>query len=103
MAANAVERLELMVDWLGSLAAWSGPAGSDLSTWAWDHSIQFGHRRDLYKLHDKAEAGGGFAGAFVSNQFMFAPLMKPAPFVEKGMSCLKMSRRKAARLAIRVT
>jgi hypothetical protein len=31
MAANAVERLELMVDWWGSLAVWPGPAGSDLS------------------------------------------------------------------------
>ena len=70
-----MERLELIVDWLGSLAVWSGPAGSDLSTWAWD---QFGHRRDLYKLHDKTEADGlpkGFAGAFVSDQLMLAPLL----------------------------
>jgi len=40
--------------------------------------IQFGHRRDLYKLHDKAEAGGlpkGFAGAFVSDQLMLASLL----------------------------
>jgi hypothetical protein len=40
--------------------------------------IQFGHRRDLYKLHDKTEADGlpkGFAGAFVSDQLMLAPLL----------------------------
>ena len=36
MAAIPVEPL---IDcWLGSLAVWSGPAGSDLSTWVWDHS-----------------------------------------------------------------
>jgi hypothetical protein len=70
-----VERLELMVDWLGSLAVWSGPTAVDVGL---GHSSNSATVAIFTKLHDKTEADGlpkGFAGTFASDQLMLAPLL----------------------------
>ena len=62
-----------LVGFLGGVVGSGGSVDMGLGPF-----IQFGHRRDLYKLHDKTEADGlpkGFAGAFVSDQLMLAPLL----------------------------
>ena len=64
-----------LVGFVGGLVGSGGFGSVDIGLGPF---IQFGHRRDLYKLHDKTEADGlpkGFAGAFVSDQLMFAPLL----------------------------